>query len=40
MSQQFAMKPNRARNIITKFNNNFSQFATQIYGPTGFILKE
>jgi hypothetical protein len=40
MTQQFAMKPNKARNLITKFNSNISQMAIQVYVPTAFILKE
>jgi len=40
MPQQFTMKLNRARNLITKFNSNISQMATQVYVPTAFILKE
>lgn len=40
MPHQFAMKPNRVRNLIAQFNSNISQFATHAYGPTAFILKE
>jgi hypothetical protein len=40
MPQQFSMKPNSTRNLIAKFNNNISQFATQVYDPTAFVLKE
>jgi len=40
MPQQFAMKPNRARNLVTKFNSNITQMTTQVYVPTAFILKE